>query len=117
MESRTESSDSDMALERDIEDCPTSPTRQEGGRGWLICGGTFIVNFVVFGIHNSFGVIYAKLIRERKLGEVETGKWTARASVHARIPEGATVRANVHQPFKGPAFGQNKHHSWTKSSM
>ena len=53
-----------------------SPVRRrlDGGWGWVVCCGTFIVNFVVFGIHNSFGVVYAKLLDDLKLGEVETGR-------------------------------------------
>ena len=53
-----------------------SPARRrlDGGWGWVVCCGTFIVNFVVFGIHNSFGVVYAKLLDDLKLGEVETGR-------------------------------------------
>ena len=48
--------------------------KPEGGWGWLVCCGTFGVNFVVFGIHNSFGVIYEYLVDKRHMGEAETGK-------------------------------------------
>ncbi|EDO46709.1 predicted protein, partial [Nematostella vectensis] len=44
----------------------------EGGWGWIVCAGTFIVNFIVFGIHNSFGVVYVNLLDELKLGKAET---------------------------------------------
>lgn len=47
----------------------------DGGWGWYICCGTFVVNFIVFGIHNSFGVIYANLLDELKIGEAETGMY------------------------------------------
>lgn len=45
----------------------------EGGWGWVVCGAAFMVSFVVFGIHNSFGVIYSKLVEDMKMGEAETG--------------------------------------------
>ena len=49
-------------------------TSRDGGYGWIVCCGTFIVNFVVFGIHNSFGVVYVNLLDELKLGAMQTGK-------------------------------------------
>ena len=52
-------------------------TKPDGGYGWAVCCGTFIVNFVVFGIHNSFGVVYVKLLDDLKLGEMQTGKMIA----------------------------------------
>lgn len=48
--------------------------KPEGGWGWIVCCGTFLVNFIVFGIHNSFGVVYEYLVNEHGLGEAETGK-------------------------------------------
>lgn len=47
----------------------------DGGWGWVICSGTFAVNFIVFGIHNSFGVVYANLLDELQLGTAETGEF------------------------------------------
>lgn len=48
-------------------------SKPDGGWGWMVCAATFLVNFIVFGIHNSFGVIYANLLDELQLGEAETG--------------------------------------------
>ena len=48
--------------------------KPEGGWGWVVCCGTFSVNFIVFGIHNSFGVVYEYLVDEKSMGEAETGK-------------------------------------------
>ena len=48
--------------------------KPEGGWGWVVCCGTFSVNFIVFGIHNSFGVVYEYLVDEKNMGEAETGK-------------------------------------------
>ena len=47
--------------------------KADGGYGWIVCCGTFIVNFVVFGIHNSFGVLYVSLLDDLNLGEMQTG--------------------------------------------
>jgi len=61
----------------------------DGGWGWLICCGTFVVNFIVFGIHNSFGVVYANLLDELKIGEAETGlykKFIFYKTQHVCIP-------------------------------
>ena len=49
-------------------------TKPDGGWGWLVCLGAFICNFVVFGTHNSFGVIYGTLIKELSISSAETGK-------------------------------------------
>ncbi|XP_068754811.1 monocarboxylate transporter 10-like isoform X1 [Montipora capricornis] len=46
--------------------------KADGGYGWIVCCGTFIVNFVVFGIHNSFGVLYVSLLDDLNLGEMQT---------------------------------------------
>ena len=61
--------DSETA-ESEQEDCG----KPEGGWGWVVCCGTFSVNFIVFGIHNSFGVVYEYLVDEHNMGEAETGK-------------------------------------------
>lgn len=53
----------------------THPEIPDGGWGWFVCAGTFIVNFIVFGIHNSFGVVYANLLDELNMGKAETGKF------------------------------------------
>ena len=57
----------------EIQDLPRN-SKPDGGYGWIVCCGTFIVNFVVFGIHSSFGVVYANLLDDLKLGEMQTGK-------------------------------------------
>ena len=52
-------------------------TKPDGGFGWLVCLGAFICNFVVFGTHNSFGVIYGTLIQELQISSAETGETLA----------------------------------------
>lgn len=61
---------SEQATETEQDEC----VKPEGGWGWVVCCGTFTVNFIVFGIHNSFGVVYEYLVDEHNLGEAETGK-------------------------------------------
>ena len=53
---------------------PSRNVKPDGGYGWIVCCGTFIVNFVVFGIHNSFGVVYVNLLDDLQLGQMQTGK-------------------------------------------
>ncbi|EDO46666.1 predicted protein [Nematostella vectensis] len=57
----------------------TSPLQQpieepypEGGRGWVVCAAAFFAMFTVFGIHISYGVIYANLVDEHGFGEAES---------------------------------------------
>lgn len=59
---------------------PYECEKPEGGWGWIVCCGTFLVNFIVFGIHNSFGVVYEYLVNERSLGEAETA-WVGAMAV------------------------------------
>lgn len=42
----------------------------DGGYGWIVCCGIFIVNFVVFGIYNFFGVVYVNLLDDLDFGEM-----------------------------------------------
>ena len=46
----------------------------EGGWGWAICAAAFAVQFVVMGIHNSFGILYTKLLEEYEKSKAETGE-------------------------------------------
>ena len=64
-----------MPVENRQVEMVSSFDKPDGGYGWVVCVGTFIVNFVVFGIHNSFGVVYANLLDNIKLGEVQTGRY------------------------------------------
>ena len=67
--------DREMESENRVDDgLRGKSTSRDGGYGWIVCCGTFIVNFVVFGIHNSFGVVYVNLLDELKLGAMQTGK-------------------------------------------
>ena len=69
----------DNAEKQDLEvTCnDTAATSPDGGWGWMVCLGSFITNFIVFGIHNSFGVIYSTLVEQLGISSAETGQLSA----------------------------------------
>ncbi|KXJ22753.1 monocarboxylate transporter 10 [Exaiptasia diaphana] len=58
--------------EEDVTD--SSPVKEypEGGWGWVVCAASFLTSFIVFGVHNSFGIIYSTLVNELNLGKAES---------------------------------------------
>ena len=40
----------------------------------MICGAAFVTQFIVMGIHNSFGILYTTLLEEYKRSKAETGE-------------------------------------------
>ena len=50
------------------EDSPT-----DGGWGWVVCAGVFVVNFLTVGQHNSAGVVYVAMMDEYYTSRGETG--------------------------------------------
>ena len=46
----------------------------EGGWGWAICAAAFLSQFIVLGIHNSFGILFAFLLEEFGKSKAATGK-------------------------------------------
>lgn len=69
--------DKEQILDEDndtVESEQEQSEKPDGGWGWVVCCGTFSVNFIVFGIHNSFGVVYEYLVDKQHMGEAETGK-------------------------------------------
>ena len=47
----------------------------DGGWAWLVCAACFSIQFVVFGVIQSYGTIFIALLKEFKSGESETGKY------------------------------------------
>ena len=45
----------------------------EGEWGWVVCAAAFVVQFLIMGVHNSFGILYAKLLEEFNKSKAETG--------------------------------------------
>ena len=46
----------------------------EGEWGWAICAAAFFSQFIVMGIHNSFGILYIRLLEEYKRSKAQTGR-------------------------------------------
>ena len=46
----------------------------DGGWGWMVCLGAWIVNFLTVGQQNSAGVVYSALLNEYSTQRGETGK-------------------------------------------
>lgn len=42
-------------------------------RAWIVCGASFLVQFIVFGIQNSFGILFEPLMEEFQSDELRTG--------------------------------------------
>ena len=47
----------------------------DGGYGWVICLAAAVIQFVIFGIHNNFGVLYTHLMRDLKVDPTEGGAY------------------------------------------
>lgn len=47
---------------------------KDGGWGWLVCFSAALVQFVVLGIHNSFGILYIVFVREYQRSKALTGE-------------------------------------------
>lgn len=52
---------------------PSDKEYPEGGWGWVVCAASFMAWFIVFGVHNCFGIIYSSLINELNMGKAESG--------------------------------------------
>ena len=50
------------------EDCP------DGGYGWIICMAAAIIQFIILGIHNNFGILYTSLISDLHFKPSDAGK-------------------------------------------
>ena len=46
----------------------------DGGFGWIICIAASLVQFVILGIHNSFGIFYTYLMRDLSTDPSDTGR-------------------------------------------
>ena len=50
------------------EDCP------DGRYGWIICMAAAIIQFIILGIHNNFGILYTSLISDLHFKPSDAGK-------------------------------------------
>ncbi|EDO35653.1 predicted protein, partial [Nematostella vectensis] len=46
----------------------------EGGWGWVVCATAFLAQFIVLGIHNSFGILFPFLLDEFGKSKASTGE-------------------------------------------
>ena len=46
---------------------------KDGHWGWIVCFSAALVQFVVLGIHNSFGILYIVFVREYGWSKALTG--------------------------------------------
>ena len=60
---------SESRLEVEItRDCP------DGGYGWIVCIAAALVQFIILGIHNNFGILYTYLMEDLKVNPADTGR-------------------------------------------
>lgn len=60
---------SESRLEVEItRDCP------DGGYGWIVCIAAALVQFIILGIHNNFGILYTYLMEDLKANPADTGR-------------------------------------------
>ena len=50
-------------------------THPDGGWGWVVCLGAFLVQFIVLGMQNSAGIVYTELVKELKSPRGATGSY------------------------------------------
>lgn len=48
-------------------------THPDGGWGWVVCLGAFLVQFIALGMQNSAGIVYTELVKELKSQRGATG--------------------------------------------
>lgn len=46
----------------------------DGGYGWIICVAAAIIQFIVLGIHNNFGILYTYFMKELNADPTDAGK-------------------------------------------
>ena len=58
-----------------LSDKYSSPQPPDGGCwAWLVLLGCFLVNGIIFGIINTFGILFVKLIEEMERAGIEDAK-------------------------------------------
>lgn len=48
-------------------------THPDGGWGWVVCLGAFLVQFIALGMQNTAGIVYTELVKELKSPRGATG--------------------------------------------
>ena len=76
---------------------------KDGHRGWIICLAAAVVQFVVLGIHNSFGILYIAFVREYGWSKALTG----RVEPFSSLVPAETENVSLFVEFMPPAQGVN----------
>lgn len=50
-------------------------THPDGGWGWVVCLGAFLVQFIALGMQNTAGIVYTELVKELKSQRGATGSY------------------------------------------
>ncbi len=50
-------------------------THPDGGWGWMVCLGAFLVQFIALGMQNTAGIVYTELVKELKSQRGATGRY------------------------------------------
>lgn len=64
---KSNTKDSVLVVDQEIENW------KDGRWGWIVCLSAALVQFVVLGIHNSFGILYIVFVREYQWSKALTG--------------------------------------------
>ena len=54
-------------------------THPDGGWGWVVCLGAFLVQFIALGMQNTAGIVYTELVKELKSQRGATGWYLSQA--------------------------------------
>lgn len=57
-----------VEISAEVPECP------DGGYGWIICLAAAIIQFIVLGIHNNFGILYTYFMKDLNANPTDAGK-------------------------------------------
>lgn len=70
-------------------------THPDGGWGWVVCLGAFLVQFIVLGMQNTAGIVYTELVKVLKSQRGATG-WHSFFLIHFCEDVSITSSLEVH---------------------
>ena len=66
-------------------------THPDGGWGWVVCLGAFLVQFIALGMQNTAGIVYTELVKELKSQRGATGWHGFNLFYFKRVSEAVSV--------------------------
>ena len=57
-----------VEISAEARECP------DGGYGWIICLAAAIIQFIILGIHNNFGILYTYFMKDLNADPTDAGK-------------------------------------------